>query len=128
MMYDDIAKLPMVDQVVTRAAHAYYHALLQGSPRQKRHSAWQTWVCAIHRRWRDLPAMDMCKRCRAVKSAHCSVQAERRYRMIAEAAYYRAERRRFQNGNPIQDWLEAEREIDQVYFRAAESFHNALRC
>lgn len=48
--------------------------------------------------------------------------------MIAEAAYYRAERRRFQNGNPIQDWLEAEREIDQVYVWVFESFHSALRC
>jgi hypothetical protein len=128
MIYHDIARLPMGDQVVTRAAHAYYRALLQGSPRQKRQYLWQTWVCAIHRRWRDLPALNMCKRCRAVKSVHCSVQAERRYRMIAEAAYYRAERRRFQNGNPIQDWLEAEREIDQVYVWVFESFHSALRC
>jgi hypothetical protein len=128
MKYHDIARLPIRDQVVTRAAHAYYHALLRGSPRQKRQSLWQMWVCAIHKRWRDLPSIDTCQHCHSVKSAQSSVQAEKRYHMIAEAAYYRAERRCFQNGSPVQDWLEAEREIDQVYFRVSESFHNALRC
>lgn len=38
-----------------------------------------------------------------------------RHQMIAEAAYYRAERRGFQEGNVLQDWLEAEREIDLMY-------------
>lgn len=32
--------------------------------------------------------------------------------MIAEAAYFRAEKRGFDDGDPMQDWLEAEREID----------------
>jgi Protein of unknown function (DUF2934) len=36
-----------------------------------------------------------------------------RERMIAEAAYFRAERRRFQGGDPVDDWLSAEAEIDQ---------------
>ena len=40
------------------------------------------------------------------------VTAEEREHMIAEAAYYLAERRDFQGGDPIQDWLEAEAEID----------------
>jgi hypothetical protein len=31
---------------------------------------------------------------------------------IAEAAYWRAERRGFQPGNELDDWLEAEREVD----------------
>lgn len=31
--------------------------------------------------------------------------------MIAEAAYYHAERRGFQGGDPVADWLAAEREI-----------------
>jgi hypothetical protein len=31
--------------------------------------------------------------------------------MIAEAAYYRAEKRGFQPGNDFLDWLEAEREF-----------------
>ena len=36
-----------------------------------------------------------------------------RRRMIAEAAYYRAERRGFVSGDTVQDWLEAEKEIDR---------------
>lgn len=38
--------------------------------------------------------------------------AEQRLRMIAEAAYYLAERRGFQGGDPTEDWLQAEAEID----------------
>jgi hypothetical protein len=34
--------------------------------------------------------------------------------MIAEAAYFRAQRRGFQGGNPLEDWLAAEAEIDGV--------------
>jgi len=37
--------------------------------------------------------------------------AEDRYEMIAEAAYYRAEQRGFEIGNEELDWLEAEREL-----------------
>jgi hypothetical protein len=40
------------------------------------------------------------------------VSAEQRERMIAEAAYYLAEHRHFQGGDPLQDWLEAQAEID----------------
>jgi len=34
--------------------------------------------------------------------------------MIAEAAYYLAERRGFEGGDPVADWLEAEAEIDAI--------------
>ena len=37
-----------------------------------------------------------------------------RMRMVAEAAYYRAERRGFVGGWEQQDWLEAEAEIDRL--------------
>jgi len=40
-----------------------------------------------------------------------------RNRMIAEAAYYRAQRRGFAPGNPHQDWLDAEAEIDAMLLR-----------
>ena len=40
--------------------------------------------------------------------------AEERTRMIAEAAYYRALQRGFQGGDPVDDWLEAERELTRV--------------
>jgi hypothetical protein len=35
-----------------------------------------------------------------------------RERMIAEAAYYRAERRGFSGGDTVKDWLAAEKEVD----------------
>ncbi len=41
------------------------------------------------------------------------VSAEERQRMIAEAAYYRALNRGFNGGDPLDDWLAAEREINQ---------------
>lgn len=41
------------------------------------------------------------------------VTPEERYHMIAEAAYYIAERRGFLGGDLEADWLEAEREIDR---------------
>jgi Protein of unknown function (DUF2934) len=48
------------------------------------------------------------------KASHApTVSAEERYRMIAEAAYYRAEKRGFQCWGPVQDWLAAEKEIDE---------------
>ena len=36
-----------------------------------------------------------------------------RERMIAEAAYYMAEHRHFQGGDPTSDWLQAQSEIDR---------------
>jgi hypothetical protein len=47
-----------------------------------------------------------------VIAVHLDV-AERR-NMIALAAYYRAERRRFASGHELEDWLSAEREIDAL--------------
>lgn len=35
--------------------------------------------------------------------------------MIATAAYYRAQRRGFRDGDPDTDWLEAEAEIDRMF-------------
>jgi hypothetical protein len=38
--------------------------------------------------------------------------SDERHRMIAEAAYYRAERRGFNGGDAVRDWCEAEAEVD----------------
>jgi len=38
--------------------------------------------------------------------------ADERHRMIAEAAYYKALHRNFQQGDATNDWLMAEKEID----------------
>ena len=37
-----------------------------------------------------------------------------RHQMIAEAAYIRAEQRGFDAGDPMDDWLQAEREVDRL--------------
>lgn len=47
-------------------------------------------------------------------TAAVTVSAELRHQMIAEAAYYLAEKRNFQGGDPVNDWLEAEAIIDQA--------------
>jgi len=43
-----------------------------------------------------------------------SITASEREQLIAEAAYYRAERRGFQGGDPVQDWIEAEVEVERT--------------
>lgn len=40
------------------------------------------------------------------------ITAEQRYQMIADAAYFLAEKRGFVGGDVAQDWLEAEAQID----------------
>lgn len=47
---------------------------------------------------------------------HGTGNGEDRQEMIAIAAYYRAERRGFDGGDPMQDWLEAEAEIDSAVY------------
>lgn len=42
------------------------------------------------------------------------VSAEERRRLIAEAAYFKAERRGFSEGSALDDWVEAEAEIDAL--------------
>ena len=48
----------------------------------------------------------------SVKAAQGGGNGEDRQHMISTAAYYRAERRGFNGGDEVQDWLEAEAEID----------------
>ena len=42
-----------------------------------------------------------------------SIDEGARHAMIAQAAYFRAERRGFAHGEELDDWLEAEREISR---------------
>jgi hypothetical protein len=46
------------------------------------------------------------------KNCGCLTQ-EQRKKLIAEMAYYLAEKRNFNHGDPIQDWLTAEKMVDQ---------------
>ena len=48
------------------------------------------------------------------EAASGTATPEQRYQMIAEAAYFRAEKRCFSSGDPANDWLEAEAEIDRI--------------
>ena len=41
-----------------------------------------------------------------------SVTPQERYRLIQEAAYFRAEQRDFKPGHDIEDWVAAEAEVD----------------
>jgi hypothetical protein len=46
------------------------------------------------------------------------VSAEERRRMIAQAAYFRAERRNFAPGHELEDWVAAEAEVDRQLARS----------
>ncbi len=49
------------------------------------------------------------------------VGPETRAAMIAEAAYYRAEKRGFASGHETEDWLAAEAEVDAILLRGAST-------
>jgi len=51
----------------------------------------------------------------AEKSEKKSISPMDRWKMVAEAAYYRAQKRGFIGGNPMDDWVDAEKEIDAEY-------------
>jgi len=44
------------------------------------------------------------------------ISPEERWKMIAVAAYHKAEKRNFAPGNDLHDWTEAEREIDALLY------------
>jgi len=44
------------------------------------------------------------------------ITPEERWKMIAVAAYHKAEKRIFAPGHELQDWAEAEKEIDKLVF------------
>jgi hypothetical protein len=48
------------------------------------------------------------------RASTADISPEIRQQMIAEAAYLRAERRGFSAGDPLDDWLAAEREVDML--------------
>jgi hypothetical protein len=48
------------------------------------------------------------------KTATPKVSKEQRIHMIEEAAYFKAEQRGFQGGDPVADWLMSEQEVDTL--------------
>jgi Protein of unknown function (DUF2934) len=55
------------------------------------------------------------------KGKEAPVSPEQRYKMIAEAAYFRAEKRGFVGGDVAQDWLDSEAEIDRLLQKSSAS-------
>ena len=51
----------------------------------------------------------------AMDLSQAGVTAEERHQLIAKSAYFRAERQGFTPGSELQDWLEAEAEIEATY-------------
>jgi len=49
----------------------------------------------------------------ATTDPHTGISPEDRLRMIEQAAYFRAQQRGFSGGDPVEDWLAAEREINR---------------
>ena len=47
------------------------------------------------------------------------VSKKTRHAMIAEAAYYLAEKRNFANGDPVADWLSGEKAVDLLLSKIA---------
>jgi Protein of unknown function (DUF2934) len=47
-----------------------------------------------------------------------SISSDGRQSMVAQAAYFRAERRGFEPGHEVEDWLAAEREVDDLLQQA----------
>ncbi|MGQ0524780.1 MAG: DUF2934 domain-containing protein [Betaproteobacteria bacterium] len=52
---------------------------------------------------------------RTRSNGETALSDDQRRRMVAEAAYYRALRRGFAAGGEVEDWLAAEREINQHF-------------
>ena len=50
---------------------------------------------------------------RGMEAHGAGVDAAERQRLIAEAAYLMAERRGFETGDPAQDWINAEAEVNR---------------
>ena len=48
------------------------------------------------------------------KPAAIKISQEQRLGMIAETAYFKAEKRGFSGGDPVADWLAAESEVDAL--------------
>jgi hypothetical protein len=64
---------------------------------------------------------------RAGKAPVGEPNPEERWRMVAEAAYYIAEKRGFVGGDPAADWYEAEKQVAQFLQQAARPAKTSKR-
>jgi len=66
---------------------------------------------------KEAPAKKVTKKPTITPKPHTSsihITSEERWKMIAIAAYHKAERRGFAPGSDLQDWADAEQEIDEL--------------
>jgi len=66
---------------------------------------------------KEAPAKKVAKKSTLTSKPHTesiTITSEERWKMIAIAAYHKAERRGFAPGGELQDWAEAEQEIDEL--------------
>ena len=59
----------------------------------------------------DAPSSDVIQTGASSGSARAGMSPEEIYRLIQEAAYYKAKARGFEPGHEVQDWIEAEAEV-----------------
>lgn len=53
------------------------------------------------------------------QASSINITSEERWKLIAIAAYHRAEKRGFAPGGELQDWAEAEQEVDDLLMRSS---------
>jgi hypothetical protein len=59
------------------------------------------------------------KRRKSSKPTAVNLSPELRHEMIEQAAYFRAERRGFHEGDPVADWLLSEQEVNMTLSKGA---------
>jgi len=59
----------------------------------------------------DAPSRDVIQTGASTGRARADMSPEEIYRLIQEAAYYKAKARGFEPGHEVQDWIEAEAEV-----------------
>jgi len=63
---------------------------------------------------KQAPAKRVAKKSSKSPASSIKITSEERWKMIAIAAYHRAENRGFAPGHELQDWAEAEQEVDKL--------------
>jgi hypothetical protein len=66
---------------------------------------------------KEAPAKKVAKKSTSTSKPHTesiTITSEERRKMIAVAAYHKAENRGFAPGGELQDWVESEQEIDEL--------------
>ena len=89
-------------------AHAVHHLI-------QMHAATEELICQFLKEEISVSTRENTKaKSTETRRARVNVPADVRHKMVADAAYYIAERRGFQDGDPIGDWIAAEAEIDEL--------------